>query len=100
MERKEYEMTKNQLDRILEACKPVPMIMLQCGMPRSPQENANDAWERLGEEMKFDYLTVAAAGGKGARWFTAVPKCQGIDLGDGNFSGCDKSGGDCPVCGE
>lgn len=26
-------------------------------------------------------------------------KCPGIDLGDGNFSGCDQSHGDCPVCG-
>lgn len=28
------------------------------------------------------------------------PSCPGIDLGDGNFSGCDQSGGDCPVCGK
>lgn len=27
------------------------------------------------------------------------PPCPGIDLGDGNFSGCDQSGGDCLVCG-
>ena len=26
--------------------------------------------------------------------------CPGIDLGDGNFSGCDQSGGDCPTCGK
>ena len=25
--------------------------------------------------------------------------CQGIELGDGNFSGCDQSAGDCPSCG-
>ena len=26
--------------------------------------------------------------------------CPGIDLGDGNFSGCDQSVGDCPTCGK
>ena len=25
--------------------------------------------------------------------------CKGIDIGDGSFSGCDQSGGDCPSCG-
>ena len=40
MERKEYEMTQEDFDRLLNACKPVPMIALQCGTPRSPQENA------------------------------------------------------------
>ncbi len=25
--------------------------------------------------------------------------CKGIDLGDGNFSGCTQTDGDCPVCG-
>lgn len=44
MERKEYEMTQEQYDTLLDACKPVPMIMLQCGTPSSPQENANRAW--------------------------------------------------------
>lgn len=27
-------------------------------------------------------------------------ECKGIDLGDGNFSGCDQSAGDCPSCGK
>lgn len=25
--------------------------------------------------------------------------CKGIELGDGSFTGCDQSGGDCPACG-
>lgn len=29
-----------------------------------------------------------------------VEPCKGIDLGDGNFSGCDQSAGDCPTCGK
>jgi hypothetical protein len=28
------------------------------------------------------------------------PKCPGIDLGDGNFSGCSGKYGDCPTCGK
>jgi len=69
---KEFEMTEQDLEEILEACKPVPMIMQQCGMPSSPQENANRAWKRLGEKYGFDYMTVEPSG-KGQRFFSAVP---------------------------
>ena len=68
--RKQYEMTQEQLDNLMEACKPVAMIMLQCGRPASPQENANNAWASLGEEMGFDGMTVEPTG-KGDRFFTA-----------------------------
>lgn len=67
-----YEMTQEDLDVILDACKAVPMIMLQCGNPSSPQENANRAWEALGKKMGFDHTTVEPAGG-GMRFFSAVP---------------------------
>lgn len=32
--------------------------------------------------------------------FDIETPCEGIALGDGNFSGCDQSAGDCPTCGE
>lgn len=67
-----YEMTKSDLEKILEACKPVPMIMLQCGVGKSQQERINDAWADLGRRMGFDYTTVLPAEG-GERFFTAVP---------------------------
>lgn len=71
--RTNYEMTEEDLKTILEACKPVPAIMLHiCGGPRSPQENANDAWAALGKKMGFDYMTVQPSN-KGNRFFTAVP---------------------------
>ena len=73
--RKEFEMTEQNLAGILEACKPVPMIMLQCGMPSSPQENANRAWKQLGEKYGFDYMTVEPSG-KGQRFFSAVTTKQ------------------------
>ena len=68
--RRRFMMTEEQLERLLEACKPVPMIMLQCGAPRSPQERANDAWKALGKEMGFQHMTVRPTG-EGDRVFTA-----------------------------
>ena len=72
---KDYEMTQAQLDKLLEACKHVPLIMLQCGMPRSQQENANAAWKALGDEMGFDW-TTAEPTGNGDRFFRAEPAAQ------------------------
>lgn len=70
----EYEMTTEQYDKLIEACKPVPYIIIGGQEPPSPQENANAAWAALGEELGFDYKTVAPSPGKGIRHFTAVPK--------------------------
>jgi len=71
--RTEYEMTQADFDTLMEAMKPVPMIMLQCGNPPSQQENANKAWAALGKKMGFDSDTVQPIRGKGQRWFSAVP---------------------------
>lgn len=70
--RTNYEMTVEDLNKILEACKPVPAILLQCGNPPSPQESVNAAWEELGKRMGFDHMTVQPTG-YGDRFFTAVP---------------------------
>lgn len=71
--RKEFEMTQADLEKILDACRPVPLIALQCGMPHSPQENANAAWAELGQRMGFDSVTVEPCPNKGNRFFTAEP---------------------------
>lgn len=71
--RTEYEMTEADLAELMEAFKPVPMIMLQCGNPPSQQENANRAWAALGKKMGFDGDTVHPINGKGSRFLTAVP---------------------------
>lgn len=71
MSRTNYEMTTDDLQSLLDAMKPVPMIMLQCGTPRSQQENANAAWAALGERMNFDPMTVQPTG-RGDRFFSAV----------------------------
>ena len=73
--RTNYEMTQADLDAILEACKPTPVMFLSGGQPMggSPQENANRAWAALGEKMGFDAMTVQPISGKGHRFFSAVP---------------------------
>lgn len=68
--RQEFEMSAEQEKALLESMRPVPMIMLQCGEPRSQQENANEAWKRLGIELGFDGMTVLPSD-KGQRFFTA-----------------------------
>lgn len=68
--RREFEMTEADLKQILEACRPVPMIMLNIAMPRSQQDRANDAWAELGRRMGFDHMTVQPTG-RGDRFFTA-----------------------------
>jgi len=69
-----YEMTDEQHKAIMDACKPVPYIIVGGREPRSAQENANDAWERLGQELGFDYMTVRPVRGESDRVFTATPK--------------------------
>lgn len=73
--RTNYEMTQADLDAILDACKPTPVMFLSGGTPMggSPQENANAAWSKLGKKMGFDHMTVQPIAGKGNRFFSAVP---------------------------
>ena len=58
----QFKMTQSDMDTLLDAMKPVPMIMLQCGKPTSQQENANNAWKALGIKMGFNHMTVRPAG--------------------------------------
>lgn len=68
----EFEMTEEQLAELLEASKPVRYIAVR-GRIRTPQEKANDAWARLGQQMGFNPMTVRPVPGKGQRFFTAEP---------------------------
>lgn len=74
--RREYEMTADQHAKLMDACAPVPLMYLSGGMPmgRSQQENANDAWKALGDEMGFDHMTVQPVSGKPTTFFRAEPK--------------------------
>ncbi len=72
--RTNYEMTEDDLKVILDACKPTPHMMIGSYTPSTPQENANRAWQSLGEKMGFDHMTVKPINGKGQRFFSAVPR--------------------------
>lgn len=69
----EFEMTQEDMDKILNASKPVTYLVAGGIPPRSPQENANSAWDALGSRMGFVGRTVQAAPGKSALFFTAEP---------------------------
>lgn len=86
--RREFEMTEEQLQRLLAASKPTPVMYLSGGVPMGPsqQENANRAWRTLGQELGFNDMTVKPVTGKGPRHFTAEttsePKGGCKDAGD------------------
>lgn len=69
----EYQMTEAELRKLLNACKPVPAMMIGSRPAASRQENANAAWARLGKKMGFDSMTVRPVPGKTMHFFTAVP---------------------------
>lgn len=80
--RTNYEMSEADLSAILDACKPVPAMMIGGTLPSSPQENANRAWAALGKKMGFDHMTVQPIGGKGNRFFSAVPSENEVQRGE------------------
>ena len=71
LRRREFHLTPGQLEKLLDACKPVPYMVVGGVPPRSPQENANSAWKALGKELGFKHLTVRPVAGKGMEFFTA-----------------------------
>ena len=72
MERKEYEMTQEDFDKILEASQPVPYLVVGGHEPVSQRDRAMAAWSELGSRMGFDYMSVKPTG-KGDLFFSAVP---------------------------
>ena len=71
MTRKTYTMTSDDMETLLDAMKPVPQIMLQCGPTSTVQQNANNAWKVLGDKMGFKHMT--ARPGRSDLEFTAEP---------------------------
>jgi hypothetical protein len=69
-----FTMTNEDFDKLVEASKPVPLIMLQCGMPSSPYDRAMEAWKVLGTKMGFVYDTVRPFTNGNKLQFTAEPK--------------------------
>ena len=77
-----FEMTDEQLEGLMNECKPVVMIALQCGTSSSLQENANRAWASLGNVMGFKPMTVEPIRGKSTKHFMAVQinKCDSCNF--------------------
>jgi len=71
--RSNYEMSEDQLAKLIEACKPVPYIMVGGLPPTSTQENANNGWSNLGLQMGFDSTTVQPRRGFDTKHFSAIP---------------------------
>ena len=71
--RREFELTEQQYQRLLDACKPTPAMWGSGGAPMfaSPQENANRAWKELGRELGFVWNSASPIPGKGPRFFVA-----------------------------
>lgn len=70
----EFKLTDEDLKALYEASKPVPYMVFGGTTPRSPQQNANDAWQKIGDSMGFYSLTVVPVPGKGHHYFMAEPK--------------------------
>lgn len=88
MDRQRFKMTDAQQAKILEACKPVPCMMIG-GMPHaSPQQNANAAWRALGSELGFEWDTVEPIPGRPVSEFMAEPTEKPMDKR--TCSDCDK----------
>ena len=68
-----YEMTKDDLKELLNACKPTLVMKIGSYIPPTPQENVNRAWKNLGKKMGFDHMTVQPIPGKSQEFFSAIP---------------------------
>ena len=69
--RREFELTGEELDILIEAGKPTMVMKIGTYDPPSPQDNANYAWRKLGEKRGFDYMSVKYVPGKSNHFFTA-----------------------------
>lgn len=69
--RKEFRLTAEQKAKLLEAMKPVAYIAVAGHPPISQQENANHAWQTLGQELGFKFMTVRPVPDKSDDYFTA-----------------------------
>lgn len=67
-----FTMSEENYQKMLDASKPVRYIVVGGHEPSSPQENANQAWQRLGKEMGFDWNTISPTGNN-PRAFFATP---------------------------
>lgn len=67
-----YELSEEQYQRIIEASKPVPYLVIGGMPPESPRVKAERVWQSLGKEMGFKWDT-ARPSSKGDHFFEAEP---------------------------
>lgn len=74
---KQFTMTQEDYDDLLDQMKPPPVMYLSGGTPMfsSQQERANSAWEKLGKKMGFRHMTVRPIGNN-PLVFTAEPSAD------------------------
>lgn len=70
--KQEYELTQEQLDRLIEASKPVPYLIFGGIALTNPQEYANIAWAEIAEYHKVQIYSITPSP-KGIKFFTATP---------------------------
>jgi hypothetical protein len=76
MTRQEYRLSEEEVQELLAAMKPTPVMYISGGINigGNVQENANAAWRRLGEKRGFVWGTARPVPGKTMYWITAEPK--------------------------
>ena len=71
MSETEFVLTDEEYERVMEASRPVPYLVIGGVEPMSPQENANRVWRAIYQDRGLDWKTVAR-GSSGPRSFRAV----------------------------
>jgi hypothetical protein len=76
MTRQEYRLSEEEVQELIAAMKPTPVMYVSGGINigGNVQENANAAWRTLGERRGFVWDTVRPVNGKTMHWITAEPK--------------------------
>jgi hypothetical protein len=59
---KKYRLSEEQYDKLMEACKPVPYLVVGGYAPVSLQERANTAWQQVAADFKVKWDTIKPAG--------------------------------------
>lgn len=72
-ERRTYELSAEQ-EALLEAAILHPPLLVPGHEKESAQASADQAWQKIADELGFDWTTVAPLDPGSRRLFTAVPR--------------------------
>lgn len=72
MQRREYQMTEEDLAAFRAACTPTPNTVISA-VPKNPAEASKEFWQLLGKRMGFKWWTAQPVRGKSPHYFTAIP---------------------------